>query len=141
MTKDFELIPSVADLVSDKTTGEPAFTFPDVIEVIRLCTVNQIAVLGMEIFLIEEAKYYASGCSTYDLQITRKWPEVLISDWHHYVSENNALAEDSVRQNRRGDEHVYILTTASWREFCNLQDLRKRPRRTGWIGGKIWGKI
>ena len=127
MTQDFELIPSVARLVSDKTTGEPAFTFPDVIEVIRLCTANQIAVLGMEIFLIKEAKYCASGCSTYDLQITRKWPEVPISEWHQYVAENNALAENSVESNLKGDEHVYILTTASWREFCAIEERRERP--------------
>jgi hypothetical protein len=127
MIQDFELIPSVVHLVSDKTTGEPAFTFPDVIEVIRLCTANQIAVLGMEIFLIKEAKYYASGCSTYDLQITRKWPEVPISEWHQYVAENNALAENSIESNPKGDEHVYILTTASWREFCGIREKRKGP--------------
>jgi hypothetical protein len=127
MTQDFELIPSVVHLVSDNATGELAFTFPDVIEVIRLCTANQIAVLGMEIFLIKEAKYYASGCSTYDLQITRKWPQVQISEWHQYVAENNALAENSVESNPKGDEHVYILTTASWREFCGIQEKRKRP--------------
>jgi hypothetical protein len=125
MTQDFELIPPIADLVSDKTTGEPAFTFPDVIEVIRLCTANQIAVLGMEIFLIKEASYYASGCSTYDLQISRKWPEVPISEWHRYVAENNSLAESSVRSDPTGDDHLYILTTASWREFCEIQDIRR----------------
>ena len=127
MTQDFELIPSVADLVSDKATGEPAFTFPDVVEVIQLCTANQIAVLGMEIFAVKDGKYYASGSSTYDLQITRKWPEVPLSDWHRYVAENNVLAEQSVRLNPRGDEHVYVLTTASWREFRKLQETRKRP--------------
>jgi hypothetical protein len=127
MTQDFELIPPIADLVSDKTTGEPAFTFPDVIEVIRLCTANQIAVLGVEIFLINEANYYASGCSTYDLQISRRWPEVPISEWHRYVAENNSLAENSVRSNPTGDDHLYILTTASRSEFCKLKERRKHP--------------
>lgn len=126
MTQDFELIPSVANLVSDKTTGEPAFTFPDVIEVIRSCKANQIAVLGMEIFLIKDGKYYASGCSTYDLQITRKWPDVPASEWHRYVAENDYLAEDSVRSNPTGDDHVYILTAASQREFRDIVERRKR---------------
>jgi len=126
MIQDFEQIPAIAALINNKSTGEPAFTFPEVIDVIRLCTANQIAVLGVEIFLVKDNQYYASGCSTYDLQMKRKWPQPQISDWHEYVAENNALAKESVRSNPRGDEYVYVLTTASWREFCRVQEMREK---------------
>jgi hypothetical protein len=124
MTQDFEQIPSIAALVNNNVTGEPAFTFPEVVEVITLCTANQIAVLGMEIFLIKDKQYYASGCSTYDLQVMRMWPAVQFCDWREYVTENNTLAEESVRSNPKGDEYVYVLTTSSWREFCTIQEAR-----------------
>ena len=126
MIQDSEQIPAIAALINNRSTGEPAFTFPEVMDVIRSCTSNQIAVLGVEIFLIKESQYYASGCSTYDLQMMRKWYRLQISDWHEYVAENNALAEESVQSNPMGDEYLYVLTTASWREFRKVQESRQK---------------
>ena len=71
MTQDFEKIPSIIALANDRSTGELAFTFPEVVEAIHLCTSNEIAVLGVEIFVIRNGEYYASGCSTYELQLTQ----------------------------------------------------------------------
>ena len=33
------------------------------------------------------------------------------------MNANNRLAEEFVRLNPTGDDHVYVLTTESWREF------------------------
>jgi hypothetical protein len=121
MTQCFEKIPSTTALANDRSTGELAFTFPEVVEAIQLCTSNEIAVLGVEIFVTRNGEYYASGCSTYELQLTQKWPEVRRHQWTDYTRENNILAEESVRSNPSGDDHDYILTTSSWREFCEIQ--------------------
>lgn len=126
MTQDFEQIPSITDLASNRANGELAFTFPEVIEAIHRCTANNIAVLGVEIFLVRHREYYASGCSTYELHLERKWAEVRAQDWSKYVQENNTLAEKSVRSNPTGDDHVYVLTTSSWREFCEIQEMKRR---------------
>jgi len=51
MTSDLEQVESIARAASGKTVGdELAFTFPEVAEVIRRCTGNEIAVLGVEVF-------------------------------------------------------------------------------------------
>ena len=124
--QDFEQISSITDLANSRATGELAFAFPEVVEAIHRCTANSIAVLGVEIFLVRNGEYYASGCSTYELQLERKWVEVRAQDWSKYVQENNTLAEESVRSNPTGDDHVYVLTTSSWREFCGINELKRR---------------
>ena len=124
MTSDFEQIPAIIDAAIGKPGSEFNFPFPEVLEVIRLCTINKIAVLGVEIFLVRNDGLYASGCSDYDLQITRKWNEVKIAAWDQYVEENNALASECVHHNPAGDGHVYVLTTSSWREFREIQKRR-----------------
>ena len=63
--------------------------------------------------------------SDYDLQEKQRWPTVQSDDWSEYVRYNNALAEECVRRNPRGDEHVYLLTASSWREFCEAQAIRR----------------
>lgn len=120
MTRDFEQIPGVASAAISKAGDEPTFPFPEVLEVIELCSAKQIAVLGVELFLLKLDAYYASGCSDYDLQEKHRWPTVSLADWPEYVKYNNALAAQVVRSNPLGDDHVYVLTTASWREFCKI---------------------
>jgi len=124
MTSDFEQIPAIIDAAVGKPGSGFNFPFPEALEVIRLCTINKIAVLGVEIFLVRNDRLYASGCSDYDLQITRKWNEVKIDAWDQYVEENNALASECVHHNPAGDGHVYVLTTSSWREFREIQKRR-----------------
>ena len=129
MPRDFEQIPGVAPAAIGKVGDEPIFPFPEVLGVIKLCSSNQIAVLGVELFLAKPDGYNASGCSDYDLLENRRWPTVQSANWPEYVTQNNALAEECVRRNPLGDDHVYILTTASWGEFCEIQDMKRRLRR------------
>lgn len=126
MTQDIEKIRSITSLANTRTIGdELAFTYPEVINAIHQCTANQIAVLGVEIFQVKSGQYYASGSSTYDLQMS-KWDNVSAKDWEQCVKENNLLAEESVCKNPTGDDHVYVLTTSSWREFRVIQETKRQ---------------
>jgi len=118
MNSEFDSIPQITFHAKGRSPGgELIFTFPEVIEVIKICTATRIAVLGVEIFLVTGAGYSALGSSDYDLRLSRKWPSVQPEQWNEYVRDNNDLAEQSVRENPAGDEHVYILTAASWAQF------------------------
>jgi len=122
---DFERIQEIADAAVGRVGNELTFPFPEVLKVIEFCTARQIAVLGVELFWVKADGYYASGSSDYDLREKQKWPAVKLTDWPEYVSYNNALAKDCVRRNPLGDEHVYVLTTASWTEFCEIHDIKR----------------
>ena len=116
MTGDLEQVDSIARAASGRTIGnELAFTFPEVSEVVRRCTENQIAVLGMEVFEVTPNGTLTKKLSVYDQQMG-SGPEQR-EGWADYVKANNALAEEFVGVNPSGDDHVYVLTTASWREF------------------------
>jgi hypothetical protein len=124
MTSDFGKIPSIASFACGKTVGgELAFTFPAVSEVIRLCTGNEIAVLGVEILEVRDDGYYTKHLSIYDQELT-DCPRQR-QEWGHYVAQNNALAEEFVGRNPTGDDHIYVLTTSSWEEFGQAQKLRE----------------
>jgi hypothetical protein len=120
MTSDLEQVESIARVASGRTVGnELAFTFPEVSEVIRRCTENEIAVLGVEIFEVRPTEYLTKKLSDYD-QHMGSGPKQQ-EGWAEYVKANNALAEEFVKLNPTGDDHVYVLTTASWREFQEMK--------------------
>jgi hypothetical protein len=122
---DFEAIPAVKTKAAGAIGDELTFTYPEVLDVIALCSVNQIAVLGIELMkLFSDGLYRTGGLSVYDLSIGKD-PET-IQQWPEYVQKNNAQAEEFVRQNPAGDDHVYVLTTSSWRELGQLNALKKK---------------
>lgn len=125
MMSDFERIPRVAATATGKIGNELTFPYPEVLEIIELCSANQIAVLGVEVLVVKPDGYYASGCSDYDLQQKQKWPAVQLAEWSEYMRWNNVLAGEFVRRNALGDDHVYVLTTSSWREFCEIQAIKR----------------
>ena len=120
MTSDLEQVESIVRAASGKTIGdELAFTFPEVSEVIRRCTENEIAVLGVEVFEVCPTGYLTKRLSDYD-QHMGSGPKQQ-EGWADYVKANNALAEGFVGLNPTGDDHFYVLTTASWREFQEMK--------------------
>ena len=125
MKSDLELIPGIlAASVGRTGDDELTFAFPEVLRVINLCSTNLIAVLGPDLFKISsDGLYQTKKLSGYHLEIKQNPQRV--EEWPQYVQLNNTLAEKFVRQNPAGDDHVYILTTASWREFCEIQDIRR----------------
>jgi hypothetical protein len=117
MTSDIEAIECISSLANGKTIGgELGFTYPEVLEAVRLSTVSSIAVLGVEIFRVTGQGYETITMSGYDL------PD---QDWSHYVMANNALAEEFIKANPTGDQHIYILTTSSLREFRRITEERR----------------
>jgi hypothetical protein len=122
---DFEMIPAVASkAIGALSNGELTFAFPEVLDVIKICSANQIAVLGPDLFrLRSDGLYETEKLSAYHLEM--KSDPKRVEEWPDYVQENNSLAEQFVRANPAGD-HLYVLTTASWREF---QNIRKQKRQ------------
>ena len=117
MIADLETIFLITAIANGKTVGgELGFSFPEVLEAVRLCTANQIAVLGVEIFVVRGETYETQRLSGYELQD---------QEWEGYVSANNALAEKFISENPTGDDHIYVLTSSSWREFCKIQDMKR----------------
>jgi hypothetical protein len=113
---DFEMIPAITGK-SAGTFGnnELTFAFPEVLEVIQLCSANQVR---------DDQLYQTEQLSAYDLSIgadpatSEQWPE--------YVAKNNGHAEEFIRQRPAGDDHVYVLTTSSWRELEKVKLLKKK---------------
>ncbi len=116
MISDMNAIETINSLSNGRTIGgELAFTFPEVVDAIRQCTTNQIVVLGVEVFRVRGEVYETATMSGYEL------PD---QDWLEFVSANNVLAEEFVNANPSGDQHIYVLTTSSWREFCKIQEVK-----------------
>ena len=117
---DIESISSIVSVANDKSvSGELGFSYPDVLDAIGLCTINSIAVLGVELFQVRGDLFDTIKMSGYELPDPHQ-------DWSDYVAANNALAEEFVKLNPSGDDHIYVLTSSSWREFCQVQEVKKR---------------
>ena len=57
MTRDFEQVPRVKAFAIGKVGEELSFSFPEVLAVIHACSRNDIAVLGVELFLVKSDGY------------------------------------------------------------------------------------
>lgn len=119
MTSDFGLLPGIADMASSTIGEELAFTFPEVLEAIRLCTENEIAVLGVEVFEVRREGYATKNLSVYEQQVGRGPKQR--EGWSEYVRANNLRAEEFASRNPTGDEHLYVLTAVSWKEYRELK--------------------
>jgi hypothetical protein len=120
MRNDLEQIESIARAASGKTIGnELAFTFPEVSGAIRRCTENEIAVLGVEVFEVRPTGYLTKKLSDYDQHVGTGPKQQ--AGWAGYVKANNLLAKEFVKLHPTGDDHMYVLTTASWREFQEMK--------------------
>jgi hypothetical protein len=73
--------------------------------------------------LCNDGLYQTEGLSVYDLSIGKD-PSTR-QEWPEYVRANNVGAEEFVRQNPAGDDHVYVLTASSWRELGKIKELKK----------------
>ncbi|MDQ2843578.1 MAG: hypothetical protein M3Y72_21560 [Acidobacteriota bacterium] len=123
MINDLETISSIVSIANGgSVSGELGFSYPNVLEAIRLCTMNGIAVLGVELFQVCGELFDTVKISGYELPDPNQ-------NWTDYVAANNALAEEFVGLNPSGDDHVYVLTSSSWREFCKVQDVKREIKR------------
>jgi hypothetical protein len=123
MKNDLERIRPIATAAHGTVGDELAFTYPEVLEVINQCTASAIAVLGVEVFIVRSGGFQTEHLSMYD-QRMKRGAEVQKGEWVNYVAENNSDANEFVRLHPSGDDRVYVLTTASWAEFCASEQMR-----------------
>jgi hypothetical protein len=82
---------------------------------IRIATGRAIAVLGVEAFEVKD-----EGLLTVDMDDASRCVPYT-GNWGKYVAEMNAEAERWIREHRLGENHGYILASASQREFASLK--------------------
>jgi hypothetical protein len=130
MSGDIESVASIVACAAGRTPGgELSFTFPEVLRVIEICTSSGIAVLGVDLFEIRADGYSTEALSSYsyDREIQQQLHDTLQRHgWPKYVGLANELATGFIHEHPAGDDHVYLLTTSSWREFGELQKIKRR---------------
>ena len=107
-----DALPTNLRIRARESENELLFPFPDIVEVIDFATHHGIAVLGLEVFQVEADSLRVLGFSRYEVP----YP----GDWNEFVESNNAQALQLVQAFPRGEEHGYILSSASEREFRDL---------------------
>ena len=87
--------------------------YEDALAAIAIATQHNIAVLGFESGEVQDNGFQVLGYNGYDYKFQE--------DWKGYVLWNNNAAELWIRANRLGQNHGYIITSVSEREFCRMQ--------------------
>ena len=126
MTGDFEAIDEIRTVAIRWIGDELAFPYPQVLHVIQMCSMNEFAVLGVEVNKALEGSFYTEYLSGYDVPATKR--PLPSEDWKAFVQLNNLLAEKFVREHPASAESFYLLATASLREFRQIEEMRKNGR-------------
>jgi len=87
---------------------------PQALQAIVIATEHEIAILGLEAFEVKK-----EGLLTVRLADASSYIR-FTGDWKTYVARMNTEAEHWLREHRLGENHGYILTSASEREFASL---------------------
>jgi hypothetical protein len=90
----------------------------EALRAIAIATERDIAILGLEAFEVQQ-----EGLLTVDLADASAYIH-FAGDWERYVAAMNAEAELWIRGHRLGENHGYILTSASRDEFACLNKNR-----------------
>jgi len=93
--------------------NEFAYPYPSVMEVIDMAGQNKIAVLGVELLQSHPKGPVVEAISGYEIPF--------LGDWKAFVEANNASAREVIMKNQKGEEHGYILTSATESEFHRLR--------------------
>jgi hypothetical protein len=102
------------ELASTRT--ELALPYLQALQGIVIATEHEIAILGLEAFEVEK-----EGLLTVHLADASAYTR-FTGDWKAYVARMNTEAEHWLREPRLGENHGYILTSASEREFASLSN-------------------
>jgi hypothetical protein len=106
------ILPSALTAVALRNGNEWVLPLGQVKEAIKLASEHLIAVLGVEVFHIEENGLRVENYTGYDFDF--------LGDWPAYVEQNNRAAFQFIEKNELGNGYGYILTTSSEEEFKNL---------------------
>jgi hypothetical protein len=97
--------------------------YPEVLEAIDFANRQSIAVLGVEAFIPQQDGIQSESFSAYEFPIC---------EWNVFVALNNESAKEYIAKiPSRPAELVYILTTASEREYASLTEAAKELKRQG----------
>ena len=101
-------------LRNDSASPHPELVLPfaEALRAIEIASEHQIAVLGLDAF---EAR--TDGLLTVGLADASRYIR-FTGDWKAYVAKMNAEAERWIREHPLGENHGYILTSASQDEFA-----------------------
>ena len=98
--------------------NEVVLPYVGALKAIVIATRHQIAILGLEAFEVQKDGLLTVGMTDASNRV------VFTGDWKAYVATMNAEAERWLRENRLGQNHGYILTSASQSEFTKLKRSR-----------------
>ncbi len=93
--------------------------YAQALQAIVIATEHKIAILGLEAFEVKK-----EGLLTVRLADASAYIR-FTGDWKTYVARMNTEAEHWLREHRLGENHGYILTSASEREFASLTNRTK----------------
>ena len=95
--------------------NELVLPYDEALQAIAVATQHQIAILGFEAFEIT-----SEGLLTVDMADASSYVP-FTGDWKAYLNKMNQEGERWIRQHRFGEDHGYILTSASEKEFASLR--------------------
>ena len=113
-----KLLPEELRGAAISSGSEFVLPYVEALAAIKVATANQIAILGLEAFEVQK-----EGLLTVDYTGYSRWlgPKEV---WGNYVEAMNVEAERWIRKHCLGENHGYILTSTSEREFASL---RRQP--------------
>ncbi len=105
---------------SVKIGNEYAIPYPEVLEAIQIATGKEIAILGVEVFIIVEDGLQCDRFSGYDFELEGEWVSFVRTNNDHALREIDAVAHHSATR--------FVLTTASKSEYQELCSASFRAR-------------
>ena len=108
------LLPDDVKRASLASGNELVLPFAEALSAIAIATDHQIAVLGLEAFEVQRDGLLTVGVADASSHLP------FTGDWKAYVAKVNAEAECWVKGHRLGENHGYVLTSASQMEFATL---------------------
>lgn len=95
---------------------ELVLPYAQALQAISIATEQKIAILGLEAFELRK-----DGLLTVDLSDASAYIRYA-GDWKAYVTRMNTEADRWFKEHRLGENHGYILTSASETEFGSLSN-------------------
>jgi len=99
---------------SASTQSELVLPFAEALRAIEIASEHQIAVLGLDAFEVRKDGLLTVGLADASAYIR------FTGDWTAYVGKMNAEAERWIKDHCLGENHGYIVTSASRDEFARL---------------------
>jgi len=92
--------------------NELILPYEDALAAISIATPRRIAILGFESGELQDNGFQIVDYTGYDFKFS--------GDWNAYVRANNNAAERWINAHRLGQNHGYVVTSASETEFARI---------------------